>query len=248
MNVQGRMVDVRTADGTMPVHLVVPEGEGPFAGVIVAMEAFGLNDHIKGVAERIAREGYVVAAPDFYYRSSGDRVVGYDQLPKAIELMMALPGYDAVATDVKAAIDLVESQKEADRGRIGMTGFCMGGFLTFLSACRLPIEAAAPFYGGGIGRSMLPPSAQRPHPPIEEAAGISGSMIVFYGDKDAFIPPEECALVRERLAALGKDADVIVYPGADHGFFCEERPSYHEAAAQDSWRRLLRLFDTKLRG
>ena len=249
MNVQGRMVDVKTADGTMPVHLVVPEGEGPFAGVIVAMEAFGLNDHIKGVAGRIAREGYVVAAPDFYYRAPGDRVVGYDQLPRAIELMMELPGYDALAADVRAAIDLVEARPETDRGRIGMTGFCMGGFLTFLAACRVPqIRAAAPFYGGGIGRSMLPPSERRPHPPIEEAQGIAAAMVVFYGEKDAFIPPEECSLVKERLAQLGKDADVIVYPGADHGFFCEERPSYHEAAAQDSWRRLLRLFDTKLRG
>ena len=248
MNVQGRMVDVKTADGTMPVHLAVPEGEGPFAGVIVAMEAFGLNGHIKSVAERIAREGYVVAAPDFYYRAQGERVVGYDQLPKAIELMMGLPTYDAITADVKAAIDLLEAQKETDRGRIGMTGFCMGGFLTFLSSCRLPIKAAAPFYGGGIGRSMLPPSPSRPHPPIEEANGITGSMLVFYGDKDGFIPPEECALVKDRLAQLGKDAEVIIYPGADHGFFCEERPSYHEAAAQDSWKRLLKLFDTKLRG
>lgn len=247
MNVQGRMVDVKTADGVMPVHLVVPDGDGRFGGVIVAMEAFGLNDHIKSVAARIAREGYVVAAPDFYYRSSGDRVVGYDELPRAIQLMMDLPGYDAVTADVKAAIELVEAQKGTDKGRIGMTGFCMGGFLTFLAACRLPIKAAAPFYGGGIGRNMMP-SERRPHPPIDEAAGISGSMIVFYGDKDGFIPPEECALVKERLADLGKDADVIVYPGADHGFFCEERPSYHEAAAQDSWKRLLRLFDTKLRG
>ena len=71
---------------------------------------------------------------------------------------------------------------------------------------------------------------------------------VLYGDKDGFIPPEECALVKDRLAQLGKDAEVIISPGADHGFFCEERPSYHEAAAQDSWKRLLKLFDTKLRG
>lgn len=248
MNVQGRTVEVRTADGTMPVHLVVPDGEGPFAGVVVAMEAFGLNGHIRSVAERIAREGYVVAAPDLYYRAAGERVAAYDQLPKAIELMMDLPGYDAITADVKATIDLVESQPQTDKGRIGMTGFCMGGFVTFLSACRLPIKAAAPFYGGGIGRAMLPPSERRPHPPLEEAAGITGSMVVFYGEKDGFIPPEECALVKERLAQLGKDAEVLVYPGADHGFFCEERSSYHEAAAQDSWKRLLRLFDTKLRG
>jgi carboxymethylenebutenolidase len=240
-------VEVKTADGTMPVHLVVPEGDGPFAGVIVAMEAFGLNGHIKAVAERIAREGYVVAAPDFYYRAPGERVCAYTELPKAIQLMMDLPGYDALTADVRAAIDLVEAQPGVTKGRTGMTGFCMGGFLTFLAACRLPLQAAAPFYGGGIGRNMMP-SERRPHPPIDEAASITAAMLVFYGDQDGFIPPEECALVKERLAALGKDAEVIVYPGADHGFFCDERPSYHEAAAQDSWKRLLKLFDTKLRG
>jgi carboxymethylenebutenolidase len=241
------MMDVKTADGTMPVHLAVPEGDGPFAGVIVAMEAFGLNGHIKSVADRIAREGYVVAAPDFYYRATGNRVCAYTELPQAIQLMMELPGYDALTADVRAAIDLVEAQPNVTRGRIGMTGFCMGGFLTFLAACRLPLKAAAPFYGGGIGRNMMP-SERRPHPPIDEAAGITAAMLVFYGDQDGFIPAEECALVKDRLAQLGKDAEVIVYPGADHGFFCDERPSYHEAAAQDSWKRLLKLFDTKLRG
>ena len=121
----------------------------------------------------------------------------------------------------------------------------MGGRVAFLAACHLPIRAAAPFYGGGIGRVMMP-SERTPHPPIDDAAGITGSLLVFYGDKDAFIPPDEVALVKERLASLGKDAEVIVYPGADHGFFCDERPSYHEAAAQDSWRRLLRFFEKRL--
>lgn len=240
------MVEVGASDGAMPAYLVTPEGEGSFPGVIVVMEAFGLNQHIKSVAERIAREGYVVAAPDLYYRSAGERVVPYTELPKAIQLMMDLPGYEKIVADVRATMDLIEAQPGAAKGKIGMTGFCMGGFVTFLAACHLPIKAAAPFYGGGIGRNMMP-SERRPHPPIEDAAGITGSMLVLYGDKDGFIPPEECALVKERLASLGKDAEVIVYPGADHGFFCDERPSYHEAAAQDSWKRLLKLFDTKLR-
>jgi len=246
VNVEGKMVEVQASDGAMPVYLATPQGEGPFPGVIVVMEAFGLNHHIKDVCERIAREGYVVASPDLYYRSPGERVCAYTELPKAIQLMMDLPGYDAIVADVRATIDLLEAQPAIEPGRIGMTGFCMGGFVTFLAACRLPIIAAAPFYGGGIGRNMMP-SERRPHPPIDEAAGITASMLVFYGDQDTFIPPDEVALVKERLAALGKDAQVIVYPGADHGFFCDERPSYHEAAAQDSWRKLLRLFETKLR-
>ncbi len=247
MNVEGRMVEVQTEEGVMPAYLVVPEGEGPFPGVIVAMEAFGLNGHIRDVAERIGREGYVTIAPDFYYRQEGERVCGYDQLPRAIELMMALPGYDAVVADVRATMRFLDAQPKEIPGAIGMTGFCMGGFITFLAACHLPLRAAVPFYGGGIGRTMMP-SPTRPHPPIEDAQGITAPLLIFYGEKDAFIPPEEVALVRERLAALGKDAEVIVYPGADHGFFCDERPSYHAAAAQDAWKRLLRHFEKHLRG
>lgn len=244
MNVEGSMVEVRASDGAMPAYLVRPQGKGPFPAVIVAMEAFGLNGHIRDVAERIARDGYVTIAPDFYYRSQ-DRVAGYGELPKAIGLMNELPGYEALIADIRATMDHLRAQADVRGDRIGMTGFCMGGFLTFLAACHLPLAAAAPFYGGGIGRTMMP-SERRPYPPLEDAAGITGTMLLFYGDQDAFIPAEEVALVKERLEQLGKDAQVIVYPGADHGFFCDERPSYHEAAAQDSWKRLLRLFETKL--
>jgi carboxymethylenebutenolidase len=221
-----------------------PEGEGPFPGVIVVMEAFGLNRHIESVAERIAREGYLAIAPDLYYRAE-DRVAAYTELPKAIGLMTQLDDRKIVE-DVRATMQWLEAQPGIRSGAIGITGFCMGGRVSFLSACHLPLRAAAPFYGGGIGRTMIP-SPGMPHPPIDDAAGITGSLLIFYGDKDNFIPPDEVALVKERLASLGKDAEVIVYPGADHGFFCEERPSYHEAAAQDAWKRLLRFFDKHLK-
>lgn len=243
MNAKGEMVEIQASDGPMPVWAVRPEGEGPHPAVIVAMEAFGLNAHIKSVAERIAREGYLTVAPDFYYRSA-DRVAGHDELPKAIGLMSQLDDRKIVA-DVRAVMDWIESQPAVRKGRTGITGFCMGGRISFLAACHLAVAAAAPFYGGGIGRVMMP-SERTPHAPIEDAAGIRAPLLIFYGDRDAFIPPEEVALVKERLEKLGKDARVIVYPGADHGFFCDERPSYHEAAAQDSWRKLLSFFDKHL--
>jgi carboxymethylenebutenolidase len=244
MNAKTERVEIRASDGQMPAYVARPEGAGPFPGVIVVMEAFGLNRHIESVTERIAREGYIAIAPDLYYRAA-DRVAEYSDLPKAIGLMSQLDDKKIVA-DVRATMAWLDGQPGIAKGRIGITGFCMGGRVSFLSACHLPILAAAPFYGGGIGRVMMP-SERTPHPPIDDAAGVTGALLVFYGDKDAFIPPDEVALVKERLAKLGKDAEVIVYPGADHGFFCNERPSYHEAAAQDSWRRLLRFFEKHLR-
>ena len=244
MNARGEMVPVKASDGTMTGYFSRPEGSGPFPGVLVIMEAFGLNQHIKGVADRIAREGYLALAPDLYYRSP-DGVAGYDDLPKALQLMGGLSDAKIVA-DLRAAHGWLQAQPGIRGDRIGVTGFCMGGRASFMAACHLPVQAAAPFYGGGIGRSFQT-NERTPHPPLDDAAGIGCPMLVFYGDKDGFIPLDEVELVKGRLQQLGKRAEVIVYPGAEHGFFCDERPSYHAPAAQDSWKRMLKLFDEALK-
>lgn len=228
MESKSKEIRITTGDGAMPAHLAVPVGPGPFPGVIVAMEAFGLNDHIKRVADRIANEGYVAIAPDFYYRAE-KRQAEYTDLPTAITLMSALTD-DGILADLTATIDVLRARSEVRSDRIGMTGFCMGGRMTFLAACNLQIQAAACFYGGGIGGLL------------DQAAGISCPMVALFGEKDGFIPLDEVDQVKARLAEEGKQAEVVVYDGADHGFFCDERESYQEAAASDAWARLLTLF------
>lgn len=232
MNIKTEDIQIATKDGSMAAHVAAPEGAGPFPGVLVAMEAFGLNDHIRGLADRFAKEGYVAIAPDFYYRAD-DRVAEYSDLPKAIGLMSALTD-EGILADVTAAIDELKGRSAVRSDRIGMTGFCMGGRMTFLAACNLSIQAAAPFYGGGIGGLL------------DQAGGISCPMVAFFGEKDGFIPLEEVDQVKAKLAELGKPAEVVVYDGADHGFFCDERPSYDEAAAGDAWTRVLALFRENL--
>jgi carboxymethylenebutenolidase len=244
MEIRTEDTKIKTPDGEMPAHVARPSATGPLPGVIVIMEAFGLNRHIKDVTERIAREGYLAVAPDLYHRSA-DRVAEYSDLPKALKLMGDLQD-TKIVDDVRATHAWLTTQGGVSGDRVGMTGFCMGGRVTFLAACHLPIKAAVPFYGGGIGRTMMP-SERTPHPPIDDAAGISGAMLVFYGDKDAFIPMEEVNLVKDRLSKLGKSAEVVVYKGADHGFFCDERPSYNKVAAEDAWKRMLALFEKHLK-
>lgn len=175
--VQKAMVEIKTPDGTMPAHWVRPEGAGPFPGVVVLMEAFGLVEHIEEVAERLAGEGYAVLAPDLYYRKLPDNKVGYDELPKAIELLQGIRD-DAFVADMKAALAFLKDSGQVKAGGVGMTGFCMGGRLTFLSACALPgeIKAAAPFYGGGI------------HNHLGQAAAIQCPLELFFADNDGFIP------------------------------------------------------------
>lgn len=218
-------VQISASDGTMSGFLARPSGEGKHPAVLVIMEAFGLNAHIKDVANRLAGEGYVALAPDMYYRQP-NAVVGYDQLPEAIGLMTSLRD-DAIVKDVSAAVSYLEAQPFVRADRIGITGFCMGGRISFLSACSIPaLKASAPFYGGGIGGLL------------DRAGGINCPMLLFFGDQDPFIPNDEVDTIRKTLGDLKKQAEVQVYAGAPHGFFCNERDSYRPEAAADAWKRL----------
>jgi carboxymethylenebutenolidase len=235
MDVISSMVSINAGSGKMQSFLARPQGKEKVPAVIVVMEAFGLNDHIKDVTKRIAAEGYAALAPDMYYREK-DAVFTYDNLSDAIRVMTSLTD-DGIVTDMRAAMDYLKTADFVRADRIGVTGFCMGGRISFLSACRLDgIAAAAPFYGGGIGGLL------------DQAKNIRAPLLLFFGDQDPFIPNEEVDRIRTRLAELGKVAEVHVYAGAPHGFFCNERDSYRPDAAQDAWRRLKDFLAKHLKG
>jgi len=227
-------IEVPTSAGALPAFLARPPGEGPAPAVLVIMEAFGLNAHIKDVARRLAAEGYVALAPDLYWRGGKGRAVRYDQLPEAIALMQSLKD-DEVVADVGGAVGYLERQPFVRGDRIGITGFCMGGRVSFLVACELPdkIKAAAPFYGGGI--------------PIERTAKLKAPLLAFFGEDDPFIPLDTVEQLKAELARHRKHAEVIVYPKASHGFFCNERDSYRPEAARDAWEHLKTFLATHLK-
>lgn len=233
--VQKQTVEIKTQDGVMPAHWSLPEGDGPFPAVIVLIEAFGLVPHIEEVADRLAAEGYAALAPDVYYRSLPDNKVGYDELPKAIKLMQAVKD-DAFIEDMKSAIDFMGQSGKVKIDSLGVTGFCMGGRLAFLTACELPdqIAAAAPFYGGGIANHL------------GQAANIKCPMLLFFADQDGFIPLDQVEAVDAGLKELGKDYKIQRYADADHGFFCDTRASYNEAAATDAWGQLKSFLSSNL--
>ena len=231
-------VDVPAPGGAMPGQLAEPEGGGSFPAIVVLMEAFGLVPSIESVAHRLAGEGYVALAPDLYYREGPDGTASYDDLPRAMQLMGALLRRgETYAQDVAAAIDFLEARANVRRGRIGVTGFCMGGALAFGSACALPdrIAAAAPFYGGGIARLLA------------RADAIACPLLFFFGERDALIPSEQIHEIETRLRELRKEFHIEVYPGAGHGFFNHERAAaYHPQAAGDAWKKLLHFFAAQL--
>ncbi|MBD0269350.1 MAG: dienelactone hydrolase family protein [Cyanobacteria bacterium Co-bin8] len=236
MNIEQAEVTITTPDGQMPAALYKPAASDRLPAVLLLMEAFGLTNHIREVALRIASEGYIVLAPDLYYREPTAHTFGYDQVEAAMAMMWQLDFGQPIETDLKAAIDFLKANPEVDANRIGVTGFCLGGGLTFLAACRFSaaIAAAAPFYGMVLDEW------------IEAVKDITVPIALFFGGKDPFIGRDRIQQIETRFQELDKPYTLKVYPDADHGFFCHERASYNAAAATDSWHELMRFFRSHL--
>lgn len=223
---------ISTPNGCMPAFLYQSTEHGQKPGIVLLMEAFGLTAHIREVAARIANEGYVVLAPDLYYRELPNNKFGYSEVEQAMAMMYRLNFGKPVEEDIKAAIAYVKSQAHVVPDKVGVTGFCLGGGLTFLTACKFSDEivAAAPFYGMVLDEW------------IEAITDITVPIYLFHGGIDPFIPLKRIQQVKARFKELGKEYTLKVYPDADHGFFCHERSSYNHLAAEDSWHELTQFF------
>ena len=213
--------------------------------VLVHFEIFGVNSHIEDVCRRIAGAGYAALAPDYYWRLE-TKTAPYSDLNAGFQLASQLKD-DQVVADAGSAIRYLRSQDFVEPDAIGSIGFCMGGRISILVAAGHPrfISAAVSFYGGGL-------TGENPRPgqtlnPMEESAKIQAPILLFYGEKDQFILPEHVEKFNGRLKQLGKNFQSNVYPGADHGFFCDERPSYNAEAAKDAWERTLDFLEANLK-
>ena len=216
----GEWIKLKASDGfELSAWRADPKGT-PRGGIVVIQEIFGVNHHIRSVTDRLAAEGYLAIAPAVFDRVEPGVELGYD--PPGITRGMELAGKLARETsmqDVAAAIEVA-----AEGGKVGITGFCMGGTYAWGASARLPgLAAAVGYYGGGIlGMKDLRPLAPT---------------ILHFGEKDDHIP---VAGVRE-LEALHPDVPVYVYP-AGHGFHCDERGSYDAPSAALAWSRTLEFF------
>jgi len=239
MTIDDAEVTIHTPDGPMTAFVTAPTeaGGAPRPAVLLLMEAFGLTGHIRDVARRIAREGYVVLAPDLYHREPGPRTFGYDDVDEAMATMYRLDLADGLERDLRAALAHLKARPDVRAERIGVTGFCLGGGVTFFCAAALSdqIAAAAGFYG------MVPNEW------LERAGAIDVPLLLLFGGMDPFIPLGRVAQIQSRLAEAGKDARIELYREADHGFFCDERDSYDAASAADAWEKLKAFFAVHLR-
>ena len=245
MSLHTERVEIPLRDGgTMAGYLARPEGDTPLPAVIVYMEIFGINAHIRDVTERIASEGFVALAPDYFHRTGPGIELGYDDegFAKGMELLNALDADEMVA-DAQAAIAWLRGRDDVQGDRIGCMGFCIGGHMTYLTACETDVAAAASFYGGGIAGDEGPggkPST------LGRTGRIGGRIVCLFGDQDPYIPMEQIEAIQQALGKEGIDHQTKVYGGAGHGWFCDQRGDYDDKAAADAWGIVKKLFQEKL--
>jgi len=232
-------VTLSTSDGPMRGYEATPDS-GAATAVIVIPEAFGLNGHIEDVTERVAAAGLRGLGLDIFHRSGGG-TAPYDDFEKVLPLFEGLTD-EGLLADIDAAREHLHAEGYADTA-IGIVGFCFGGRTTFLAALRRPLGAAVGFYGGGIVTGRFP---QFP-PLVDDAAALQSPWLGLFGDADQGIPVEDVERLRAVLDEETSVAHEIVrYPGADHGFHCDQRPAYHPDAAKDAWQRTLSWFGAHL--
>jgi carboxymethylenebutenolidase len=238
-------VTLATSEGPMDLHGFLPDAARPGrrAAVIVLQEAFGVNPHVKRVCRRVASLGYAAFSPELFHRAGAGLEFGYDEFSKIKPMLGALTNAQ-ISEDLRVAHAHISQRPDVEATRIASWGFCMGGWASMLAACDLPIAAAISFYGGGL---VHPRPGIGFTPLMDRLESIRCPLLLVYGAQDAGIPPADIAALQSRLASLGKDHEVEVYPDAGHGFFCEDRSAYHRAAAEASWDRATRWLAAKLR-
>jgi carboxymethylenebutenolidase len=229
-------VSIPVTDGSIPAYRAAPAAQGKHPVVLVIQEIFGVHEHIRDVSRRLAKLGYFAIAPELYHRQ-GDvsQLEGIDEIRKVVA---KVPDAQVLA-DLDASVAWAK-QQGADGERLGITGFCWGGRITWLYAAHQPaVKAGVAWYGRLIGE----PTPLQPRFPIDIAGELKVPVLGLYGGADQGIPLESVEQVRGRLAETRGASTIHVYPDAPHAFYADYRPSYRKSEAEDGFERLKAWFE-----
>lgn len=222
----GQTITLTASDGFKLGAYRADPAAPPKAAIVVIQEIFGVNSHIRNICDRLANKGYVAIAPAIFDRIEPDFQSGYSPDEVAVaRKFVANPDWPAMLRDTQAAIDTVK-----DVGPVGVIGFCLGGSITYAAATKLKgLTAAVGYYGGAIVRF----ADDKPTMPTQ----------LHFGEKDTGIPLADV----ETIKAKRPEVEIFIYPGAQHGFGCDERASYDKASSDLAWQRSLAFFGTHLK-
>ena len=228
----GETVEFASNGNTASGYLALPAG-GSGPGLLVLQEWWGLNPQIKGVADRMAGEGFVALAPDLYH----GELAGHDEMDKAGQLMNSLPP-DRAARDMAGAIDYLLAHEATTGDQVGVIGFCMGGLLTLMISALQgdKIGAAAPFYGAPLGENE------------PDWSGLTAPCEGHFASQDDFFPPDQVKALEQKLQGMGKDVTFVVHEGVGHAFANEENAlgTHHEEKADEAMSRAVAFLKSKL--
>jgi carboxymethylenebutenolidase len=217
----------RSSDRPMQAFFAAPEGAGPFPGMVVIHELFGLNANIRDIAGRFASQGYAALAVDLF--SGANRAIC---MMRVFYGLLIRPLKNGVVGDLQAALDYLGTLRKVDPTRLGAIGFCMGGSYALQLACTVDgLRAASVFYG------------QNPRP--LEAVGRACPVVGSYPERD--FTANAARQLEPLLERYQVPHDIKIYPGARHSFFNDQGSAYRPEAAADAWQRTLVFFDSHLR-
>lgn len=225
MTKERNYVNLQITDGSsMAAYSAFPENKtGNLPGIIVLQEAYGVNNHIKNITDRFAKEGYIAISPELFHRTAPRGFEGnYADFNSVTPHTKALTS-QGLEADLRASYQWLIEQENVDKQKIFALGYCMGGRVSFLANAILPIKAAISYYGGGTDTIA------------DRAADLHGKHLFFWGGLDKHIKSENIHIVLKAIEAAGKEFINVKISYADHGFNCDERPAYNEAASKEAW-------------
>lgn len=230
------MVDIPARDGHIPAYRAMPAKGTTFPVVLVVQEIFGVHEHIKDVCRRFAKLGYLAIAPDMYFRQ-GD-VTQLKDNKEIFEKVVNFVPDTQVMSDLDGAVAWA-TRNRGDTKRLGITGFCWGGRITWLYAAHnANVKAGVAWYGRLVGDK----TKMTPQHPLDVVEKINAPVLGLYGGADASIPNDTVERMREALKARNKPSDIVLYPDTPHAFHADYRPSYRKEQADDGWKRAVAWF------
>jgi carboxymethylenebutenolidase len=229
-------VKIPVSDGTIPAYRAQPAIGSNFPVILVIQEIFGVHAYIQDVCRRLAKLGYLAIAPEMFYRQ-GD-VSKLTEIVQIRQIVSKVPDAQ-VLSDLDATVAWAGKSSKGDTQKLGITGFCWGGRITWLYAAHnYNVKAGVAWYGRLVGES----TTLTPKHPVDIAKNLQVPVLGLYGGKDTGISLDTVEQMRDRLTGCSTNSEIIVYPEAPHAFHADYRPSYRQTDAEDGWKRLQEWF------